>query len=105
MVNVLFAATISRAVASNSNAKSYAKTWHGFAGSLVTLTIRTNVLRREITVQRARGFAGVAGVAGGVPWAVGGAGWCVVQGGVDEGGVVWRCGEGCVLGPLCRLRT
>ena len=69
LVNVLFAATISRAVASNSNAKTYAKIWHGFAGSLVTLASRTNVLTKFAyrLLSVANHHVGV------VVW---GAGWC-----------------------------
>ena len=78
MINVLFAATNSRAVASNSNAKTYAKTWHGFAGSLVTLTSRTNVLTKIRWGNGVKGWwyislsgashRSVFGVKGGVLW-------------------------------------
>jgi len=83
VVNVLFGMTISRAVASNSDAKTYAKTCTGY---LVNVGNSRKVCKIRWGVEW---------------WGVCGGRWS----GVDEGGVVWRCGEGCVLGLLCRLRT
>ena len=90
VVNVLFGMTISRAVASNSDAKTYAKTCTGYL-------VNVGNSRKVCKIRWGNGVKG---------W------WYISLSGAShrsvfgvKGGVLWEWVVGCVLGLLCRLRS